>query len=257
MEDAWGCGISAIVLACVLAFGGIAVKGCGAGANPGPVKEQVAPATPVGAAVAWPDFTVGTTAFWTLTATIVVFMMVCTVYEQDGVLTVISLVVFLAAVQFMGGSDPAGYAALHWKEAIACFVAYFACGIAWGFIKWYLFVLAKRQEYEAFRAEWLSSMGERNTNAVPEHLKAQWRTVVRSDMTTRPQALREKSRIVNWISLWPISVLTSVLVDGLRNLATALYRVFARWYQGIANAAWRGIDNDLAYGDAEEIRRPK
>lgn len=81
-------------------------------------------------------------------------------------------------------------------------VAYFVAGTVWGFVKWYLFLVDKR--------DYTKAVFEKHNSSGAEHMKIEG-TLEDYLKKNRPTAADNKARIVAWILLWPLSVLASLL----------------------------------------------
>jgi hypothetical protein len=213
--------------------------------------EPATPAEPVVPPSAY-DFTVGTVPFWVSLTIVLMILIACVEFEQ-GFLGAFCLALFLGLVQNLGTSDPLGYVRRHPWQIVEFFAAYYAIGVMWGFVKWYLYVLDEREEYDAEKARWLASRNVRDTGRIPESLKPEWRLQVGRlnagrfrNLGERPLARTNKTRIVRWISFWPVSLIWTIIDDFVKRVAHAIYKMIAGWYQHVANLAWRGVDDDLA-----------
>lgn len=189
-----------------------------------------------------PDFTYGTTPFWILAAIVVIGMIACIEYEQ-GLVGAVCLLIFLGIIQWAGRSDPLGYVQQHPLNSFLFLVGYYLVGVAWGFVKWYLFLIDKKTEAIEYKEKWLEDNGVSDPAEITDTLRKKWAT--QAYKFTKPTARANKYKIINWISYWPLSVLWSFLADFVKRIGTIIYNHIARSLQAMSDRVWKGVDHDL------------
>lgn len=170
----------------------------------------------------------------------------------------------LAAMTFLGGSEMVNFitTGYNWAWIIG---GYLACGVVWGFIKWWVFVTDRLDKYEDVKLEWLANKGVEG-KTVPPALREQWmayladntdfahwhpryapaedeRTVI---LTVKPSAARHKWRITNWMAYWPWSLIWTFFADIVKRVFSRLQRYCARMMDAISAWVFKNTDEDFA-----------
>ena len=95
------------------------------------------------------------------------------------------------------------------KTMVLLILGYFVAGTIWSFVKWYFFLLDKKDEYlEAV------DMNTGRAIRVSEY---------------KPEVRRYKGKIISWMCYWPFSLLWSLVGDFLKRA----FRSILEWTQGI------------------------
>jgi hypothetical protein len=259
MDGDVGCGI-VVIVAAVLIIGGFQ-QGCGSKAKPevavaavsAPVKsvtvastesKDLPSTTPVEQVVkaGLPDFTIGTFPFWILVAVLVVGLIVGEATES-GWVGLLSMSIFLGMVQWLGQSDPLGYAQTHPKEAVLWLVGYFvAIGLPFAVLKWMAETFKVKQERKEAQQSWLSTRGVTGYR-IPLSLKDEWvRHSVMSSVPKQPLLRQNKARFIRWIYAWPGSLIWTLCADIFRNIGTFLYYFAADKTQRLSDLVWGDVD---------------
>lgn len=193
-------------------------------------------------------FLMGTLAFWLLLLSEVVLLFIFTAYE-NGLAATISLVAYVAIMQFFGGVDVLGYVLHNPLPVVAGVLSYFVIGTAWGVFKWWLFVRDRLEEYEDMKAEFLKKNGRTDTKTVPDDMKQAWRNRLHEnwngDLSKPPVARENKSRILNWMAFWVPSMMYSLLNDFVRRVFRAIYLWISAELQKISDSVYSGVRSDL------------
>ena len=134
---------------------------------------------------------------------------------------------------------------------------YFLVGIIWGFVKWFLYVLGIRDDYETYRAEWVEKYGPIDESLFPpSSYNNQARTS--QPMTKRqmfvsnvgshlqpPKAARHKGEIIFWMSYWPFSAVWTIIHDPITRLYRFIYHRIAVVFDGISRSMFKKYEGDF------------
>ncbi len=192
---------------------------------------------------------------------------VFTEVENFGVATV-TLIASLILTHFIPGLGLLHWIQGHVVETVLYTLAYIAGGVVWSFVKWFSYLVSFRDKfreqkvaflkYQAFRKQEIADLKglgpvELNlTGPIPaemndsfkQWLKDQHGTWATGDLRTmqnleKPQASKNKARIVAWMALWPLSMLGTFLNDPVRRLFNFLFNYFKALYQKLVDHVLR------------------
>lgn len=192
-------------------------------------------------------FAVGTFWFWALIAAELVLLFVFAEYE-NGICATISLVAFLAALQFCGNVNLFGALLTNWYYLIPLLGFYIVAAIVFAIFMWTRYTNFKLAEHDEILAKFILEMGlPASTKILPIQHRAEWVKRVERTKDSKtgltiadtPLAKLNKARIVRWMSLWPIY--------GALFLGKDLVVEFFSWiYKGLSGFLQRISDNIYA-----------
>lgn len=168
---------------------------------------------------------------------------------------------------------------IHSNLAGCCigFVVYFVLGVLWSYFKWMRFVKKVRVTFDHELETWLQetkiTLDELKTSIHPvelidEHGRTgrdirtklySFMNHMKSNLPHRPTFLQSsytyggvikeivpkvskfKSLVGEWIALWPLSVVSALLRDALRELVSFLFDMIKRRFQSIADSAFKDV----------------
>lgn len=174
----------------------------------------------------------GTFWFWALS---IVAWVLITIAEEMGYYFRATFVLlgFAALYYLFGGDQPVH--ALVWViknplQILTGVLGYLFVGTGWGVVKWFFFVLKKRDEAE-----------EKVRNRVfPEREKI-----------SAPIANDYKEQIITWMVYWPFSMLWTLINDPLRRVFELIYRRIGKLMQSISDSIFKGTIDAQAKMKAE------
>ena len=167
--------------------------------------------------------------------------------EQFGWATIM-LVASLVTVQLLHVVDILHYVQGHAGETMLYVAGYILVGVLWSFVKWFLYLMNFREKFRDCKAAFLYSKKLNPYGQVPleyiEGFNMYLNSVLRysDDLSfrggaiKRPQAADNKSRIIAWMSLWPVSFIGTMLNDPMRRLFNFLFSFFRSLYQRMADS---------------------
>jgi hypothetical protein len=192
---------------------------------------------------------------WTLLLVLFVLAVAATVLtevERFGWATFL-LIVSVAFAQVFHVVDIFDWVKTHSLDTVLYALAYVGVGLAWSFGKWFFFLLRFRDKYRESKTRFLQGLTPplNPEGQVPEQLRKEFyayldRTVRYSSaysrvfsnnpLSERPKASNNKQRIVLWMSLWPCSVVGTLLNDPVRRLFDAIFSWVKSLYQKMSDA---------------------
>ena len=210
-----------------------------------------------------------TILFLAVLAVLFVVGIFLTEMENFGWATVL-LIAGLVCLHFVPGFGVWHWVQHHALETALYSLAYMAGGIVWSFVKWFSYLRSFRDKFreqkETFfkvmiaRRQYLTDTSGRVptieinlSGPIPEDMKESFKTWMNEQHglyytagdiqlmrdLKKPQASRNKSRIVAWMALWPLSLLGTFLNDPVRRLFNFLFSYFKTLYQKLVDHVLR------------------
>lgn len=139
-------------------------------------------------------------------------------YNDSLAVTFWVTVAALLGFQFLTSVDPWGYVRDNPKDIAFWALAYLPIGVAWSFFRWWRVLKDAAANLLSYRHHYSD-----------QH---RWEEHVRDHM---PKAANNKSSIVCWITYWPFSVASYLLVDILCDIGNWIYNLFSGLYQRVAD----------------------
>lgn len=199
-----------------------------------PVAETPPPVVPEPSVTEKLDMTFGTTAFW-VAAGVTMLLVTIFSYNEVGPVAGALLIAFVAACQFAGNSNPAGYVSTHILNDIIAVLAYAAIGVLWGFFRWFVYLVKKRAELDEKKQSFLARNNITDKSQITDDIKRRWDDI----RTNAPRAVDNKSTIVHWIIFWPCSIFCFLLADVVIEAGNTVFAVVSRSFQTMSNYIWR------------------
>ncbi len=176
---------------------------------------------------------------------------VLTEVEKFGWATFL-LITVVSVAQLFHVYDLLGWVRTHAFETIMYALAYVGVGLLWSFGKWFFFLWRFRDKYRESKTNFLEGLTPPldPNSTVPDNLlhdfyryldmqvsySTRWNRVYRDNpLYKKPRAANNKARIVSWMSLWPCSVVGTLLNDPVRRLFDAIFSWVKGLYQKMAD----------------------
>ena len=198
-------------------------------------------------------FVVGSFWFWALLLVAFIAMTILEEYER-GFWAFLVMLLTLASLQAFTNAN---LLALLWHHPVYLLVgvaAYFIMGTFWSVLKWWLWCGDQRHKYDEIKLSFLARNNASKATVVPEELRVKWRQEIDTyhsrfyetrNLVKKPEVLENKTRILNWMSYWPCSLVFTALNDPVRKLFRHIYFWLRSVYQGIADRSWHGVSEDF------------
>jgi len=108
-------------------------------------------------------------------------------------------------------------------------IGYFIVGTAWGMIKWGFWLKKIRSKIDELKIKFPNTW--RN-----EVTRVSW------PMSLPPKVAEHKTMIVGWMSLWPASMVWTLLRDPVRWLFEEIYSMLGNMMQRLSNHVFKDLD---------------
>lgn len=204
----------------------------------------------------WDPFILfGGLSFWIISFFIAVAFIWCIEFDKsDG--AVLLIVLSYAFLWGAVGINPIVYA---WNNPITAFTyigGYFLGGTVWTIVKWYFYLLRRRDEARKIRVyfdancddlnqkwknndefnftNWMNDGGSTGSGA------SRCRRAY-NDRNYPPMATQHKGDILFWATYWPFSAFWTLLNDPIRRLWNAIYSVLGGILQRISNKVFADV----------------
>lgn len=184
----------------------------------------------------------------------IVFLLICTftgVYREHSWFPGLSLAILVAFFAVATEYNPFAFMYYHPFEGGMYVLGYLIAGAIWGgIIKWYFYLLNRRDEAREIKLEWAKSSTGLGDDDFTEWLSERVNGNRNSSKISvygykassyPPKVLENKARILFWISYWPFSVFWTVLNDPLRRIAIAIFNVLSKIMQRMSNRVFKDI----------------
>jgi hypothetical protein len=178
---------------------------------------------------------------------VIIVAIVLTELEQFGWATVLLLATVFGS-QALHVAEPLTWVKDHAVESLVYSLIYVAVGIAWSFAKWFSFLIQFRDRFRKEKERFLTNKDLDIKSQVPAALLYEFNSSLSrysyhgNSLNEKPRASNNKSRIVSWMSLWPCSVIGTILNDPIRRIFNFLFGQFKALYQRLADHVFR---NDI------------
>ena len=159
-----------------------------------------------------------------------------------------TLLGFCCVMHFFGDFNAFSWAWSNPFETLAYVASYFGIGAVWSVAKWWFFVSNKREEYDEVKYNFIKDKELSITvkDVIPGEHRSDFRKRLTYTDTSMPEARKNKSRIMTWMTYWPWSMVWTMINDPIKKLFRMIYRRMQRLYEKISESLWKGVDADLA-----------
>lgn len=187
-------------------------------------------------------FVVGSMAFYGLLVAFALLAFWVTEYDryEGGTLAVAAL--FLGSWLLFGDLGTLAMSnllGLAWKVP-----AYLCVGLAWSFPKWVLWLRKALRKYQEVKAAY--ECGDKRTPLCDSYEFARLRHEYGMEITNgklEPPAFADnRQRMVNWVLLWPFSVLWTFARDGVYKVVDLAVGCFGKLHQRLSDWVFKGIE---------------
>ncbi len=190
----------------------------------------------------------GTLWFWLALVLPFLFLIFFVEQERSG-WAFSTILITLALFAAFGDKNLVPWVMNHPIDILEYAGAYVLAGIVWGFIRWYFYILTKRDDYVKFRTDWIASNGELSDQPFPSgYTKQTVRQKFQADAAAKdlpPRVDHNKGRLTFWMSYWPASAVWTLLNDPLSRIGRFLYNRLGHLFQHISNAMFAKYSDDF------------
>jgi hypothetical protein len=122
-------------------------------------------------------------------------------------------------------------------------VGYLVCGVVWSFIKWNEFVKSIFNIFNQVKSTFKTLEIPKDLTVFCDKLRSKGLSIYGSSVESledvieniMPKGLDNKSRIVAWISYWPLSLIATLLNNPFRRLFERTYNLVSGLYDKISS----------------------
>lgn len=186
----------------------------------------------------------------------------------------LTLIVTLVGVQLLHVADLLTFVKGHVLETLLGVGVYLVVGIVWSFIKWFSFLHKHLDKFTEAKEDFLKKHDlpndskitnsfllelddlkekeykikyeeyERNRLTSKTHLSSPSMAHIYFDksLLNKPLASDNKSKIIAWMSLWPFSLIGTVINDPVRRFFTFCFNRLKSSYQAISNHVFKDTE---------------
>ena len=202
-------------------------------------------------------FVVGGVWWWLLTLVFVAGsfgLVVC----KRGAFFLVSLLLYLGLVQFLGDTPVLEFLGLHSLWVVGSAGGFVAGSIFWFNWRWHWFTSKARARYDDVLARWLHEKGlpglppEDDTADQADALRVEWQDYFEGHRVDefgpiefRPKFRNHKDAILTWMAAWPLDMLVWLFAEVLHDFWNMLYYKFQSCLQAIMERNWRGTEGHM------------
>jgi len=190
-------------------------------------------------------FAIGTFWFWALIVSEIILLFIFT-ENENGFAATVSLAVFAAALQWLGGVDIIGFVINEPIKFLVICVCYFMAGTLWATVKWWIHVKDRIDDIKEYGEEWAKRNGHSYPPAAGTAQAEAWKEERQRKGLIKPLIRQHKADFMRWMTFWWISMIWSLFADFVKRICKEIYRKIAKFLQTMADNMWRkaGLDPD-------------
>ena len=202
----------------------------------------------------WEPFVIfGTLGFWGLSLLIAFAFIWCIEFDKSGGAAFMLVLTYL----FLWGAvgiNPVLWAWGNPMSAIAYVGGYFLGGTIWTIVKWYFYLLRRRDEAKKIKVYFEANEHDIRTdwskNSTDTFNFVNWMNGMSRHQTPRheyrdnnypPMATQHKGDILFWAAYWPFSAFWTLLNDPIRRLWNAIYSILGGLLQRMSMSVFKDV----------------
>jgi len=187
----------------------------------------------------------GSIWFWVFFSAIFIIMLYY-VEEMNGVGATLTATITIILLYFLGNRGHISSA----SKAIAdnpgttflCLSGYFVAGTVWGILKWYLFLIGKRDE----AIEAVKNKAYRSGVPFAKAEEAYGSKIL------PPKASEHKSAIIVWMVYWPFSVPWTIINDPIKRIFRYIFNRISDFLEKMSKWVFRPVETLFEEQEAEK-----
>jgi hypothetical protein len=207
--------------------------------------------------------------FWGLLGLASLLLILFLENEKGSYATVMFLSV-LAILLSLGNANWATWILQHPVRSLLFVASYLGVGVVYGIAKWWLYVQDAATRYREMRNEWLrQEIESRSDKNVHSQFMVSWQKALQTGVLdsvvlkewkkylkqyynmhpyrrsiSKPQAVKNKGRIVSWMTFWVWSGLWTLINDPVRRFFNWAYQSLSGTLQRMSDRAFDGINGE-------------
>jgi hypothetical protein len=177
---------------------------------------------------------------------------------KRGAYFLLSLVVYLGLVQFLGNTPVLAFLETHSLWVLGLAGGFIGLGILWFNWRWHWLTAKMRGRYNEVFQPWCQQKGIEDLPPQDDDsdsalaLKAEWEEHFRShgcdefgQIEFRPRFRDHKNEILTWMAAWPLDLVVWLVGEVLRDFWISVYYQFQGLLQKIMEYNWRGTEGHM------------
>lgn len=181
----------------------------------------------------WAFFTYGTMWFWILSGIWIILLMIF-VDREEIWYSFWSVIGYLGLITLFGDVDVFSWLKDHPTDTFRIVILYMIIGVIWGVMKFYFYNSKFQRRIESLKKDFIAQYSpanvERDDAALPsEDMKREWDKYRNNYLTytERDQLIlgKQASKVIFWISYWPVSSFWTILNDPLRRFGELMFNL--------------------------------
>jgi hypothetical protein len=211
--------------------------------------------------------------WWVLTLALVVGSFALVAFKR-GAYFLLSLVVYLGLLQFLGNTPVLEFIQNHFLTIVGCGAGFLGVAVLWFNWRWHWLTSKMRGRYNEVFAAWCQRKGIQDLPGCEDEseqadaLRIEWENYFSEHghdefgrIEFRPRFRQHKDAILTWMAAWPLDMLVWLFSEVLRDFWTMIYYKFQGLLQAIMERNWRGTEGHMLTPEQraiwEKARREK
>jgi hypothetical protein len=211
-------------------------------------------------------FVAGGIAWWVLTLTLVVGSFALVACKR-GAYFLLSFVVYLGLLQFLGNTPVLEFVQIHFLLIAGIVAGYLCIAVVWFNWRWHWLTSKMRGRYDEVFATWRHPKGIQDLPPCEDEseqadaLRIEWEDYFAQHghdefgrIEFRPRFRQHKDAILTWMAAWPLDLLVWLFSEVLRDFWTMIYYKFQGMLQEIMERNWRGTEGHMLTPEQRAVR---
>jgi hypothetical protein len=205
-------------------------------------------------------------AWWVLTLALVAGSFALVACKR-GAYFLLSLVVYLGVLQFLGNTPVLEFVQAHFLGITGVAAGFLGIGVVWFNWRWHWLTSKMRRRYNEVFAAWCQRKGIgdlpgcEDESEEADALRIEWEDYFAqhgSDefgrIEFRPRFRQHKNAILTWMAAWPLDLLVWLVSEVLRDFWTLIYYQFQGLLQAIMERNWKGTEGHMLTPQQRAVR---
>jgi|GEM_PF-5566044 len=183
-------------------------------------------------------FVFGSIWFWFLVL-IEFIILTALVEHEESWWSFLSVVMFIALIHLFGNVNIFAWMKEHPYELLRWITLYAIIGTCWGIGKFYFYNASAKRAIDKYKPKFYKNFKNKEWQS-EEEMDREWKRYLHSKLTDRQHQCLDlegqASKVIFWISYWPVSSFWTILNDPLRRFGEWIYYTcFVRVFKYIHN----------------------
>lgn len=184
---------------------------------------------------------IGSFGFWLFLAAFTILFWICIETESPRWATT-SMIGAFVALAYLGDFNLITFAKMHPLGFLGMVAAYLFGGVVYSIIKWWRYCKLAARKYRELETNWAEA-GHLNLPLTSVQKKSffeySWEA---KELSSRPKARKNKSRILTWMIYWPFSATWTLINDPIVRFFKEAFARLSNVFDKISARAYKGIE---------------